>query len=107
MSCPRIFLGAHRCRDLASAGGRRMSMVFAEATAPRLALVQRSCRVCLVTEAAGAGVGRHFLDLAAGLAARGIDVTAIYSPGRRDASFLERRIRLADVRFIELPMRRS
>jgi glycosyltransferase involved in cell wall biosynthesis len=47
-------------------------------------------RVLLVTEAAGGGVGRHFLDLATGLAERGVAVQGIYSPGRMDASFRER-----------------
>lgn len=64
-------------------------------------------RVCLVTESAGAGVGRHFLDLAAGLARRGIEVVAIYSPGRCDASFRERQAKITSVRFVELPMRRA
>ena len=40
-----------------------------------------------MTEAAGGGVGRHFLDLAAGLAGGGVEVVAIYSPGRVDESF--------------------
>jgi glycosyltransferase involved in cell wall biosynthesis len=64
-------------------------------------------RVCLVTESAGGGVGRHFLDLAAGLARRGIDVVAIYSPGRCDALFRQRKATVGAVRFVELPMRRA
>jgi glycosyltransferase involved in cell wall biosynthesis len=64
-------------------------------------------RVCLVAEAAGGGVGRHFLDLASGLAERGVKVTAIYSPRRRDASFCDRLKHTSGVLFIELAMRRS
>jgi glycosyltransferase involved in cell wall biosynthesis len=64
-------------------------------------------RVCLVTEAAGGGVGRHFLDLATGLAARGMQVSAIYSPGRCDAAFLERLPTIRGVQFVASPMRRA
>jgi glycosyltransferase involved in cell wall biosynthesis len=64
-------------------------------------------RVCLVTESAGGGVGRHFLDLASALAGRGIDVTAIYSPGRCDSAFRDHRVSADGVQFIELPMRRA
>lgn len=64
-------------------------------------------RVCLITEAAGAGVGRHFLDLAEGLAARGGEVVAIYSRCRCDASFRERLAVIRGVRFVELPLRRA
>ena len=70
--------------------------------------VERSVRrVCLVTEAAGGGVGRHFLDLAAGLAKRHIEVVAIYSPTRCDAQFNQRKSQLQDVHFVPLPLRRS
>src|SRR5262245_30962429 len=64
-------------------------------------------RICLVTEAAGGGVGRHFLDLAERLSARGIEVVAIYSPQRCDALFRERQASIRGVRFVELPMRRA
>lgn len=64
-------------------------------------------RVCLVTEAAGGGVGRHFLDLASGLAEREVQVVAIYSPRRSDVSFRERLPNCRGVVFIELPMRRA
>jgi glycosyltransferase involved in cell wall biosynthesis len=68
---------------------------------------RRVRRVCLITEAAGGGVGRHFLDLAGGLSHRGIDVTALYSRGRSDISFRQRRESIADVQFVELPLRRA
>lgn len=64
-------------------------------------------RVCLVTEAAGGGVGRHFLDLAAGLAARGIEVAAVYSPVRCDAQFHQRQAKLSSVQFVPLTLRRA
>jgi glycosyltransferase involved in cell wall biosynthesis len=68
---------------------------------------ERPLRIALVTESAGGGVGRHFLDLAGGLAARGHEVVAIYSPGRIDTTFRQRQAGLRGVRFRELPMRRS
>lgn len=64
-------------------------------------------RVCLVTEAAGGGVGRHFLDLAEGLAARGLVVVGIYSPRRCDGFFRQRAAQIDAVKFIELPLRRA
>jgi glycosyltransferase involved in cell wall biosynthesis len=78
-----------------------------QAKPPARAEILRPRRVCLVTEAAGGGVGRHFLDLAEGLVARGVEVVAIYSPGRCDASFRARRASLAGIRFVESPMRRA
>src|SRR6476620_7665181 len=94
---------------MASVGGCRMSAPAIdrlELAPPRArALLPR--RVCLVTEAAGGGVGRHFLDLAEGLTARDIEVVAIYSPGRCDLSFRERRSSMPGIRFVELPMRRA
>jgi glycosyltransferase involved in cell wall biosynthesis len=45
-------------------------------------------RILLVLEAAGAGVGRHVVDLVSGLLARGHVVDVIYSPARAEASFL-------------------
>jgi glycosyltransferase involved in cell wall biosynthesis len=44
-------------------------------------------KVLLVTEASSAGVGRHVLDLSAGLIARGCEVHLVYSPLRIDATF--------------------
>jgi glycosyltransferase involved in cell wall biosynthesis len=90
------------------AGGGRMSVATTETELPAGTQVARGVRrVCLITEAAGGGVGRHFLDLAEGLARRGIEVVAIYSPGRCDAQFRERRERIEGVRFVELAMRRA
>jgi glycosyltransferase involved in cell wall biosynthesis len=44
-------------------------------------------KVMLLTEASNAGVGRHVIDLAMGLSARGIAVHVAYSPVRADAAF--------------------
>jgi len=54
----------------------------------------RTLRVLLVVECAGGGTGRHVLDLARGLAARGCDVHLLYSPLRMDALFAERLTKL-------------
>ena len=44
-------------------------------------------RVLLIVEAASAGVGRHVIDLATGLADRGETVHVVYSPTRIDNTF--------------------
>jgi glycosyltransferase involved in cell wall biosynthesis len=67
----------------------------------------RPLRILLVTEAAGAGVGRHFLDLAKGLADQGVDVQGIYSPGRIDEQFASRLATGEYPPMTELAMRRS
>jgi glycosyltransferase involved in cell wall biosynthesis len=67
----------------------------------------RPWKVLLVTEAAGAGVGRHFLDLAKGLAARGVDVEGVYSKGRIDEQFAARLATGDYPPMAELDMRRS
>jgi glycosyltransferase involved in cell wall biosynthesis len=46
-------------------------------------------RLCQVVEAAAGGTGRHVIELTRGLAARGHDLTLIYSPLRIDALFAE------------------
>src|SRR5262249_39846717 len=103
-----VQLGPGGGRNLASAGGCGMSTLIAPSPPNAAALTSSPPqRVCLVAEAGGGGVGRHFLDLAGGLAERGLEVTAIYSPRRRDASFRERLKRTAGVRFVESRMRRS
>ena len=67
----------------------------------------KALRVCLLAEAAGAGVGRHFFDLAEGLAALGVEVVGVYSPRRLDTACRER---LASGRLPPMhafPMRRA
>jgi glycosyltransferase involved in cell wall biosynthesis len=50
----------------------------------------RPLRVLLVTQVSGGGVARHFVDLAEGLTARGVQVVGIYAPHKLDAHFRER-----------------
>jgi glycosyltransferase involved in cell wall biosynthesis len=64
-----------------------------------------SLRVLMVVESAGAGTGRHVLDLAEGLQQRGVEVHVIYSTGRVDDQFLDRLAELKDVRHRALHMR--
>jgi len=45
-------------------------------------------RICIVTETLHAGVGRHIVDAASVLAARGHEIHVVYSPLRMDADFL-------------------
>ena len=45
-------------------------------------------RILLVLEACGGGTGRHVVDLARGLLARGHEVSLRYSPRRADDRFL-------------------
>jgi glycosyltransferase involved in cell wall biosynthesis len=73
---------------------------------PKLA-TKKPLRVLLLTQASGAGVGRHFFDLAEGLTARGVDVVGIYSPRKLDTAC---RLRLSSGRLPEMhafPMRRA
>lgn len=67
----------------------------------------RPWRVLMVTEAAGAGVGRHFLDLAKGLASRGVNVEGVYASGRIDEQFSARLATGEYPPMTELDMRRS
>lgn len=64
-------------------------------------------RVLLVTEAASAGVGRHFLDLAGGLKQAGCDVVGVYSSARSDAQFRNRLTSEDLPPMISLNMRRA
>jgi glycosyltransferase involved in cell wall biosynthesis len=63
--------------------------------------------VLLVVESSAGGTGRHVLDLAEGLAARGCEVHVIYSTRRIDRLFLDRLARLDGVRHKALPIRTS
>jgi len=65
----------------------------------------RRPRVLLVVESAAAGTGRHVMDLASGLSARGCDVHVIHSSRRVDQPFLDRLDSLPEVRRASLPMR--
>jgi glycosyltransferase involved in cell wall biosynthesis len=62
-------------------------------------------RILLLLENAGAGSGRHVIDLARGLSVRGHDVTLLYSQSRLEDWF-ERELRASPaVRRATLPMR--
>jgi glycosyltransferase involved in cell wall biosynthesis len=58
-----------------------------------------------VVECSAGGTGRHVLDLAEGLLARGCDVHLLYSPRRIDALFAGRLPHLPGLRATALPMR--
>lgn len=64
-------------------------------------------RILHVVEATEAGVGRHVLDLAEGLLARGHDVHLAYSPRRADAFFQERLLRLDRLQAWTIDLRRG
>ena len=68
---------------------------------------RRPLRVLLVTEASSAGVGRHVIDLAAGLIDLGCDVHLLYSPLRIDQPFARGAAELGEDRVTELRMRRA
>lgn len=63
-------------------------------------------RVLLALETGGGGSGRHVLDLARGLHARGHDVTVLYSSLRAEPSFLSE-LHSLGVALLEAPMRRG
>ncbi len=59
----------------------------------------------MIVESSAAGTGRHVLDLAEGLIARGVEVHLIYSPLRADRLFLDRVAAIDGLRALSLPMR--
>ena len=68
---------------------------------------RRKLRVLLVTEAASAGVGRHVIDLAAGLIGRGHETHVAFSPTRIDPAFEAGLCSLPSLHAHELRMRRA
>ena len=64
-------------------------------------------RILMVVEACGGGVGRHVLDLAAGLVERRHEVHIIYSPARMDSLFSKRQQSLTGVRFVPYFLQRN
>jgi glycosyltransferase involved in cell wall biosynthesis len=67
----------------------------------------RALRVLMIVESSAGGTGRHVLDLADGLTARGCEVHVIYSTRRLDKLFTERLAELKGVRHVALPIRTS
>lgn len=68
---------------------------------------ERPLSVLQVLEPSGGGSGRHFIDLCGGLAAQGHAVTAVYSPVRAEARFVEDLLSRNLHRVIALPMQRA
>lgn len=64
-------------------------------------------RILEVLEPGGGGSGRHFVDLCAGLHARGHHVTAIYSPTRAEQRFVDELLAIGLARVHAVPMTRS
>ena len=64
-------------------------------------------RILEVLEPSGGGSGRHFVDLCAGLKARGNTVTAVYSPVRAEARFVRELMGLDLAEVVALPMLRA
>lgn len=52
-------------------------------------MIAGKMKVLIVVEATDAGVGRHVIDLSAGLGQRGHDVHTLYSPNRADPGLVE------------------
>lgn len=68
---------------------------------------QPPLKILEVLEPSGGGSGRHFVDLCAGLKARGHMVTAVYSPVRAEARFVRELMGLDLAKVIALPMLRA
>lgn len=64
-------------------------------------------RICYITETLATGVGRHVVDLAEAMHARGHDVHVVYSPLRCDQSCLERLKAISGVRTFSCSMARA
>lgn len=62
-------------------------------------------KVLLIVESSAGGTGRHVLDLAEGLAARGFDIHLLYSTLRADPKFLERIRRLKGITHSKVDMK--
>ena len=60
-----------------------------------------------VIETGGGGSGRHFLDLVAGLAERGHDLTTVYSPVRAEPAFVSDLHDIGGIAVHAVPMRRA
>lgn len=68
---------------------------------------ESALRILEVLEPSGGGSGRHFVDLCAGLKARGHAVTAVYSPVRAEERFVRELMALDLAKVIALPMLRA
>src|SRR5690242_15254845 len=66
---------------------------------------RRRLRILMIVESAGGGTGRHVLDLADGMTARGCEVHVVYSTGRIDRLFLDRLAQLPQLKCLALNIR--
>src|SRR5258706_3587682 len=66
---------------------------------------EQPLRILLIVECAGGGTGRHVLDLAQSLIARGCDVHMLYSTGRIDSLFQQRLARIQNLNHTIVSMR--
>lgn len=64
-------------------------------------------RIALILETSGGGSGRHLLDLARGLLARGHDVTVIWAPGRAQQDFVDALQAMEGLKTVPLEMARA
>ncbi|WP_084268350.1 glycosyltransferase [Allorhizobium undicola] len=68
---------------------------------------KQTLRLLQVLEPSGGGSGRHFIDLCAGLGRSGHEVTAVFSPLRAEARFIDELYGLGLKRVVPLAMRRA
>lgn len=61
----------------------------------------------MILENAGAGTGRHVIDLCSGLVQRGWRVVVAYSEGRLETSFRAELEQISDLQYVTIPMRRD
>ncbi len=83
--------------------GSRTTPTYTPPSRPK----QTALKVLQVVEAANAGVGRHTLDICAGLAERGCEVHLVYSPLRNDQLFNRRLQNLRNITCTPYPIRRE
>lgn len=69
--------------------------------------MQTPLKIALLLETSGGGSGRHVLDLAAGMAAAGHDVTVIWSQVRAQDDFRAQLLALTNVKNLTLEMHRA
>lgn len=64
-------------------------------------------KVVLALEPSGGGSGRHVIDLATGLIARGVDTTVVWSPDRSEEAFVDALKSIAGIKEHALSMKRA
>ena len=61
----------------------------------------------MILENAGAGTGRHVIDLCDGLVSRGWSVHVVYSEGRLESGFRDEITAISGLELVTVPMRRE